>query len=142
MRDLLSDRMERRARLRDLLADRFEGRNDLRELFADRARGREDLRDLSADRMQGREDLRDLLQDRLERRALLRELLAEHVRAQEGRLSGLGSERLENAADERSGTETGVNREDLRDLILDRIRNRGDVDQLLEQIRDRIEGQE
>ena len=92
--------------------------------------------------MQGREDLRDLLQDRLERRALLRELLAEHVRGQEGRLSGLGSERLENAADERSGTETGVNREDLRDLILDRIRNRGDVDQLLEQIRDRIEGQE
>src|SRR5271166_2086131 len=128
LRDLLSDRMERRARQRDLLADRFEGRNDLRELLADR--------------MQSREDLRDLLKDRLERRALLRELLAEHVRAQEGRLSGLGSERLENAADERSGTGTGVNREDLRDLILDRIRNRGDVDQLLEQIRDRIEGQE
>ena len=70
--------------------------------------------------MRSREDLRNLLQDRLERRALLRELLAEHVRAQEGRLSGLASERLENAADERSGTETEVDREDLRGLILDR----------------------
>ena len=70
------------------------------------------------------------------------DLDSRNLLAHEGRLSGLGSERLENAADERSGTETGVNREDLRDLILDRIRNRGDVDQLLEQIRDRIEGQE
>src|SRR5271166_5669434 len=126
----------------DRISDRIGSREEIRELLADRARGREDLRDLLADRSRGREDLRDLLQDRLEKRALLRELLAEHVRAQEGRLSGLGSERLENAADERSGTETGVNREDLRDLILDRIRNRGDVDQLLEQIRDRFEGQE
>ena len=86
--------------------------------------------------------MRDLLQDRLERRALLRELLAEHVQRQEGRLRGHASERLENAAEGRSGFETGVNREDLRDLILDRIRSSGGVDQLLEQIQDRISGDE
>ena len=73
---------------------------------------------------------------------MLRELLAEHVRGQEGGLRGHASERLENATEERSGTETGVNREDLRDLILDRVRSSGDVDQLLEQIRDRISGEE
>jgi len=127
LRDLLADRMERCARLRDLLGERLEGRADLRDLLADRIRGREDLR--------------DLIQDRLERRALLRELLAEHVRGQEGRLRGLASER-ENAAEEGPGATAGVSRDDLRDLILDRIHSRGDVDQLLEQIRNRIDRQE
>ena len=37
---------------------------------------------------------------------------------------------------------SGINHQDLRDLILDRVRSRGDVDQLLEQIRDRIQPEE
>jgi 7,8-dihydropterin-6-yl-methyl-4-(beta-D-ribofuranosyl)aminobenzene 5'-phosphate synthase len=44
--------------------------------------------------------------------------------------------------EETAGNATGINREDLRDLILDRIRNRGEVDQLLEQIHDRIGGEQ
>ncbi len=164
LRDLLSDRMRGREDLRALVLDQLREREDLRDLLTDLMRGREDFRDLqedrmdrraradrwegqndfrdqSADRMQGREDLRGILQDRLERRALLRELLAEHVQRQEGRLHGLASERYENAAEEGSEA-TGINRDDVRDLILDRIRNSGDVDQLLEQFRDRMEGQE
>jgi hypothetical protein len=99
--------------------------------------GRNDLRDLFEDRIRSRDDMRDLLADRLERRALLRELLAEHMHNKGGAAGELASNRAE-GADENSGGTTGVNREDLHDLILDRIRNRGDVDQLLEQIHDRI----
>lgn len=79
--------------------------------------------------------------DRLERRALLRELLAEHMHNRGGAAGDLVSNRFEGAEENTGGT-AGVNREDLRDLILDRIRNRGDVDQLLEQIHDRIGGEE
>ncbi len=37
---------------------------------------------------------------------------------------------------------SGINRDDLRDLILDRIRSSGQLDQLLEQIHNRIEGED
>ena len=56
-------------------------------------------------------------------------------------MADLVSNRFE-SGEENAGGAAGINREDLRDLILDRIRNRGDVDQLLEQIHDRIEGEE
>ena len=75
--------------------------------------------------------------NRLERRALLRELFAEHMHNRGGAADDLVSNRFE-GADENTGGAAGINREDLRDLILDRLRNRGDVDHLLEQIHDRI----
>ena len=119
--------MERHGHVRDLIRDRLEGRNDIRDLVEDRIRSREDLR--------------DLLADRTERRALLRELLAEHMHNRGGAAGSQVSNRFEGAEDNTGGA-AGINREDLRDLILDRIRNRGEVDQVLEQIRDRIGGEE
>jgi hypothetical protein len=56
-------------------------------------------------------------------------------------MADLVSNRSE-SGEENAGGSAGVNREDLRDLILDRIRNRGDVDQLLEQIHGRIGGED
>jgi len=76
----------------------------------------------------------------LERRALVRELLSDRLRNR-GSMADLVSNRFQ-GSEENDGGATGTNREDLRDLILDRIRNRGDVDQLLEQIHDRIGGEE
>ena len=130
--DQWPDRMERRGHWRDLIQDRREGRND--------------LRDLSEDRFRSRDDLRDLLMDRMERRALLRELLAEHMHNRggmhdRGDMHGAASNRFE-GEEEGGGGASGVNRQDLRDLILDHVRSRGDVDEMLEQIRDRIQGED
>jgi hypothetical protein len=103
---------------------------------------RQAVRELLGDRLRGREDLRDLLTDRLERRALLRQILAEHpVLGERMGNRGDSSDRYE-GAEENEGGGTGISRADLRDLILDHIRSRGDVDQVLEQIHNRIEGGE
>jgi len=93
--------------------------------------------------MGNRGDPSDLLADRLERRAMLRQMLAEHpVLGEHMGNRGDSSDRDEGAAEESEGGETGISRADLRDLILDHIRSRGDVDQVLEQIHNRIEGGE
>jgi len=170
LRDLILDRLQEREALRDLLADRLRGREDLRDRLAERAGGRGDLadllreraerrgqlrdlildrlqerqalRELLGDRLRGREDLRDLLADRLERRMLLRQILAEHpILGERMGNQGDSSDRYE-GAEENEGGATGISRADLRDLILDHVRSRGDVDQVLEQIHNRIEGGE
>jgi hypothetical protein len=141
MRGLLAERAGGGGDCRDSSADRTEKRGHVRDLIRDRLEGRNDLRDLFEDRMRSREDMRDLLADRMERRALLRELLSEHMQNRGGAAGDHVSNRFE-GADENMGGTGGINREDLRDLILDRIRNRGEVDQLLEQIHDRIGGEE
>ncbi len=131
--------MEGHEGLREHLADRLEGRGHLRELLADRLEGREDLRELLADRLREREDLRDLILDRLGRRALLRELLAEHVASEEGRTHSGASE---HGSKERASDAGRISRDDLRELILNRIRDRGEAGELLDELRDRIGGEE
>ena len=105
-----------------------------------RDQSRNDLPDLLEDRMRSREDLRDLIANRLEKRALVPELQSERPRNR-GHMADHESNRFE-SGEENAGGAAGIDREELSDLILDRIRNRGDVDQLLEQIHDRIEGEE
>ena len=156
LRELLAERGGDRDDLRERLADHIGNRGDhaglsrrtawsdaasFRDLIRDRLETRNDLRDLLGDRIRSREDLRDLLTDRMERRALLRELLAEHMNNRGGSAGDLVLNRSE-GSDENPGGTAGINREDLRDLILDSVRNRGEVGQLLEQIHDRIAGEE
>jgi hypothetical protein len=43
-------------------------------------------------------------------------------------------------AEEEYGTEPGMDREDLRDLILDRVESKGGLSQALDRLRDRVGG--
>ena len=168
LRELLAERGGGRGDLRELLAERGGGRDDLRERLADRIGGRGDLRDFSVDRMERRGHIRDLIRDRLEGRTISATFskiafgagrtcatslptawrAGSPARATRRDMHNRGdaagdlvSNRFEGGEENTGGT-AGINREDLRDLILDRIRNRGDVDQLLEQIHDRIGGED
>jgi hypothetical protein len=141
LRDLLEERMQGREGLRGHILDKLERRAALRELLMDRLERRQALRDLISDRLQGREDLQDLIMDRLERRAAIRDLIADRMGSRdsfegdydgsEARYAGAGRER---EYDE----EPMIDREDLRDIILDRIQSGGGLSQVLNQLRDRV----
>ena len=156
-RDVMLDRMQHRRGLRDHSGDRWSGREESSDPMAEGSGGncmgrRADYRDLRLGRHEGRngphfmadrgsspDDLQDWILNRMERRALLREMLAEHMQREDDR-GGPASSRFE-GAEENDGS-PALTRTDLRDLILARIRSNGQLDQLLEQIQDRIEGDE
>ncbi len=154
LRDRILDRIEQRQALRDLILDKLERRNQLSNLIRERLEGgdegrgygessrcggwsqggyeRDGLRDRIRDRIEQRQALRDLILDKLERRNQLRNLLSE-------RLEGRGDE-LGESSSERADGGGGAGRDDLRDLILDRVRNNPQAGQVLNRLRDRIGG--
>lgn len=155
--DLILDRMAQRGELRDLILDRMERRRALRELIlnrlaeeegygAERTYGRGASADRSAlaeailSRIAARAELRDLILEKLARRAALRDRLFERLEERGGLRALLAD--LREARGETGGRyeEEGMNREDLRDLILDRVRSHGDAVRLLDLIRDRTGG--
>jgi hypothetical protein len=142
---VLGDRFKDRESLRDLrehILNKLERRAELRELLMDRLeRGKEFRRHL-LDRLERRQDLEDLIMDRLERRAALRDRIADRLGSREdydrpedyGRAYDRGYEGYEGGYDE----EPMLDREDVRDIILDRIQSSGGLSQVLNQLRDRV----
>lgn len=158
-RDIMLDQLQNRQGLRDRSEDRWSGREggsnpmaegsggsncmgrraDYRDLGLGRHGGRNGSHDFMGDRDRNRDDLQDWILDRMERRALLREMLADHMQREDD-WGGRASSRFEGAEENDGGS--AITRADLRDLILARIRSNGQVDQVLEQIQERIEGEE